>query len=139
MALKRPDIWDKKSGSVIEQGEPNLLTTQSTNESIDGLTNESTNQSTDESINWLTDELTNQSINLSTDQSINQSINQSDDLLEGLKRQDSDKKIMGFHLTGDVRRALKRLKADDYEMSEVVNEMLRKYLPKKYFKESKKR
>jgi hypothetical protein len=34
----------------------------------------------------------------------------------------------------DVRKALKRLKADDYEMSEVVNEMLRRYLPKKYFR-----
>ena len=115
MALKKPDIWDKKAGLAIEQGESiNLLTTQST----------------DESINESTDGLTNQSINLSTDESINRS----DDLLEGLKRQDSDKKIMGFHLTGDVRKALKRLKADDYEMSEVVNEMLRKYLPKKYFR-----
>lgn len=124
MALKKPDIWDKKAGPVIEQGESiNLLTTQSTDESIN------------ESINESTDGLTNQSITQSTDESINQS----DDLLEGLKRQDSDKKIMGFHLTGDVRRALKRLKADDYEMSEVVNEMLRKYLPKKYFKEAKKR
>lgn len=60
--------------------------------------------------------------------------NQDEGFLSGLRLVDSDKKVMGFHLTGDVRAALKRLKADDYEMSEVVNEMLRKYLPKKYFR-----
>lgn len=86
-----------------------------------------------ESDDGLEKELTNQLTNQLTDELTNEIIDDRESFLTGLKRLDSDKKMVGFHLPGDVRRALKKLKADEYEMSEVVAQLLRKHLPKKYF------
>jgi len=150
-ALKRPGIWDKKArSSVTEQG--SQLTEESTGESTNGLTDKSiseltgklTNQSTDGSIIKSTNKLIKKSIKKLTNESTSKSTGgstgstdtedqDSEVFLSQLKRPENDRKIVGFHLPGDVRRALKRLKADDYEMSEVVAQLLRKHLPKKYF------
>lgn len=127
--LKRPvGFFEQDNDEQIDQ-----LPNQSTDELGSNLTNELTNQLTNQLTSQLTNKLTNQSTSQLIDQPVSKLVDENETFLSGLKRPDNDKKMVGFHLTGDVRRALKKLKADDYEMSEVVNQMLRKYLPSKYF------
>ena len=131
--LKRPvGFFEQDNNEQVDQ-----VPNQSTDELVSNLTNKLTNKSTNELTNQLTSPLTNKLVNESTsqltDQPVCKLVDDNETFLSGLKRPDNDKKMVGFHLTGDVRRALKKLKADDYEMSEVVNQMLRKYLPSKYF------
>jgi len=118
---KPTDKLTSKSTDQLKSKPLNKLTSKSTGKSI----NRSTDRSTDKSTDGLTDELTSELTDIED--------HDSEVFLSQLKRPEKDKKIVGFHLTGEVRRALKKLKADDYEMSEVVDQLLRKHLPKKYF------
>jgi len=134
-SLKRPGIWDKKATPVIQGDQLQTPSSPINKENLPSnqLNDELTNPITKELISQLTNQLTNEQTNQLNNQQANTEDYDDENFLSGLKRADNDKKMVGFHLTGDVRRALKKLKSDDYEMSEVVNQLLRKHLPKKYF------